>query len=143
MPWTMSRIQTMTNKWCEYQKALKPVSLSKGFGSLMRFLLNQRVAKMNAIAMNMTIRIPVIPSAPLTRSQYVGLCFPKDELRYRWQSLSEELISLGKSHARWFPTCRITPTTIAAAIVCKCPSVVIKQIINQIFGYILKKKKET
>lgn len=54
----------MTKRWCEYQKALKPVSLSKGLGSFIRLRLNHRVASVKAIVIKINIRIPVTPSTP-------------------------------------------------------------------------------
>jgi len=110
----------MTNKWCEYQNALYPVSLSKGFGNLMRLLLNHLVASVNAMAMLITIKIPVTPSAPLASFAYEGLFPPKSSLRYALYCSSDEFTSLGKSQTRWFPAWRITPITIAAAMVCMC-----------------------
>lgn len=115
------------NKWCEYQKALYPVSLSKGRGSLMRFLLNHRVASMKAIDMKITIKIPVTPSHPLTRSIQLGLILPKSSITYA-QSASDELRSLGKSHVRWFPAWRMIPTRMATAIIYR----VGKQTVNKV-----------
>lgn len=111
----------MTKRWCEYQKALKPVSLSKGLGSLTRLLLNHRVANVKAITIRITIKIPVTPSSPRIRSIYLGLCFPKSSIRYCLYIWSDSFISLGKSQARWLPAWRITPITMAAAIVCTNP----------------------
>jgi hypothetical protein len=68
--------------------------------------------------MHTTIITPVMPSTPLTSAKYVGLVSPKYWPRGAYFSF-DEFISLGKSHARWFPAWRIVPTTIAAAIVCQ------------------------
>lgn len=105
------------NKWWEYQKALKPVSLSNGFGSFTRLRRNHRVAKVKAIIIQITIITPVMPSTPLTNVKYVGFVSPKYWPRGAYFSF-DEFISRGKSHTRWFPAWRIIPTTIAAAIVC-------------------------
>lgn len=107
----------MMNKWWEYQNALKPVSLSNGLGSFTRLRRNHLVARVKAISMHTTMIIPVMPSTPFTRSRYVGLFSPK-YLRSGAYFTSDELMSRGKSHTRWFPAWRTTPTTIAAAIVC-------------------------
>lgn len=116
-PWTMSAKYTIMNKWWEYQKALKPVSLSNGFGNFTRLRRNHRVAKVKAIIMHITIITPVMPSTPLTNVKYVGFVSPKYWPRGAYFSF-DEFISRGKSHTRWFPAWRTTPTTIAAAIVC-------------------------
>jgi len=116
-PWTMRAKYTIMNKWWEYQKALKPVSLSNGFGSFTRLRRNHRVAKVKAIIIQITIITPVMPSTPLTNVKYVGFVSPKYWPRGAYFSF-DECISRGKSHTRWFPAWRIIPTTIAAAIVC-------------------------
>jgi hypothetical protein len=92
--------------------------LSNGFGSFTKLRRNHRVAKVKAIIIHTTIITPVIPSTPLTNAKYVGLVSPKYWPRGEYFS-SDEFISLGKSHTRWFPAWRIVPTTIAAAIVCQ------------------------
>jgi hypothetical protein len=60
---------------------------------------------------------PVTPSAPLNNVKYVGFVSPKYWAKGSYISF-DECISRGKSHTMWFPAWRITPTTIAAAIVC-------------------------
>ena len=107
----------MMNKWWEYQNALKPVSLSNGLGSFTRLRRNHLVARVKAISMHTTMITPVMPSTPFTRARYVGLFSPK-YLRSGAYFISDERMSRGKSHTRWFPAWRTTPTTIAAAIVC-------------------------
>lgn len=116
-PWITSAMYTMMNKWWEYQNALKPVSLSNGLGSFTRLRRNHLVARVNAISIHTTMITPVMPSTPLTSSKYVGFFSPKYSCSGAYFA-SDELISRGKSHTRWFPAWRITPTTIAAAIVC-------------------------
>lgn len=116
-PWITRAMYTMMNKWWEYQNALKPVNLSNGLGSFTRLRRNHLVARVNAISMHTTMMIPVMPSTPLTRSKYVGFLSPKYS-RSGAYFISDELMSRGKSHTRWFPKWRITPTTIATAIVC-------------------------
>jgi len=59
----------MTKRWCEYQKALKPVSFFKSGGSLSLFLRNQGWAKVKAMAISTTMTIPVQPSVPFTNHQ--------------------------------------------------------------------------
>lgn len=107
----------MMNRWWEYQNALKPVSLSNGLGSFTRLRRNHLVANVNAISMHTTMITPVMPSTPLTSAKYVGLLCPKYMPSGAYFS-SDAFMSRGKSHTRWFPAWRITPTTIAAAIVC-------------------------
>lgn len=59
----------MTKRWWEYQKALNPVNFLRGFGRLSLFRLNQGVANVNAMAIKITIIIPVTPSTPFTNHQ--------------------------------------------------------------------------
>ena len=59
----------MTKRWCEYQKALKPVNFLRGLGSLTRPCLNQGLASVKAIAINSTMIIPLIPSKLFTKCQ--------------------------------------------------------------------------
>jgi hypothetical protein len=68
--------------------------------------------------MHTTMINPVTPSAPLNNVKYVGFVSPKYWAKGAYIS-SDECISRGKSHTMWFPAWRITPTTIAAAIVCR------------------------
>lgn len=117
-PWITSDMYTMMNRWWEYQKALKPVNLSNGFGSFTRLRRNHLVARVKAIIMHTSMITPVMPSTPLTRVKYVGLVSPKYFPSGAYFS-SDEPMSRGKSHTRWSPPWRITPTTIAAAIVCR------------------------
>jgi hypothetical protein len=55
------------------------------------------------MSMQTNIITPVTPSTPLTNVKYVGLVGPKYWLSGAYFT-SDEVTSLGKSHARWFPT---------------------------------------
>lgn len=59
----------MMKRWWEYQNALKPASLSNGFGRSTLFLLNHGDASVKAMAIRTTITIPVTPSHPFTKNQ--------------------------------------------------------------------------
>lgn len=68
----MSNAYTSMNKWCEYQKVLYPVTLRTELGREGDWRRGHFVASENAMAINITITIPVATSVVANISMYDG-----------------------------------------------------------------------
>lgn len=118
MPWAKSKAYTKTNRWCEYQNVLYPATCLTDLGSKVDCRRAHFVASGNAMAINMTMAIPVATSFVAKICMYVGCWCPNPEANVCWKSTRSQPAILGKSQARCVPPWRITPTTIPHAINC-------------------------
>ena len=88
------------NKWWEYQKALYPVTWRTDLGSDGDCRRGHFVASENAMAISITMTIPVATSVVANISRYDGWWYPNPAAMVCWKIEVSELLILGKSQAR-------------------------------------------